>query len=53
MLCPPESRRRGLTNSSMPKFSSESAVPSSAMARPAGTNHHHAFLVERLLAAAQ
>ena len=26
----------------MPKFSSESAVPSSAIARPAGTNHHQA-----------
>jgi hypothetical protein len=49
-LCPdavftrvrPLLRNRGLTNSSMPKFTSARAVPSSAMATPAGTNHHQA-----------
>lgn len=35
-------RRRGLTNSSMPKLMRESAVPSRAMHRPTGTNHHQA-----------
>ena len=35
-------RRRGLTNSSIPKLMSVSAMPSRAMSRPAGTNHHHA-----------
>ncbi len=38
----PPVRSRGLTNSSMPKLISASAVPSSAMASPAGTNHHQA-----------
>ena len=36
------SRRRGLPSSSMPVFSSTSAVPMSATARPGGTNHHQA-----------
>ena len=38
----PALRSRGLTNSSMPKLISDSAVPRNAMARPAGTNHHQA-----------
>ena len=36
----PAERSRGLTYSSMPKLISDSATPSSAMQRPAGTYHH-------------
>ena len=36
----PAARSRGLMNSSMPKFSSASEVPSRATSRPAGTYHH-------------
>src|SRR5690349_14284552 len=38
----PMLRSRGLTNSSMPKLTRDNAVPSSAIASPAGTNHHQA-----------
>ena len=43
-------RRRGFAYSSIPKLIRASAVPSSAMHRPAGTNHHHAPCAERLVA---
>src|SRR5690349_8567979 len=42
ILVLPALRSRGLTNSSIAKLISESAVPRIAMARPAGTNHHQA-----------
>ena len=38
----PTLRSRGLTNSSIPKLMSVRAMPTSAMHRPAGTNHHQA-----------
>src|SRR5579875_3182451 len=38
----PPARSRGLMNSSMPKFTRASPVPSRAMHSPGGTYHHHA-----------
>ncbi len=49
----PACRSRGLMNSSMPKLTSDRAVPIRAMARPAGPNHHHELVSSALSAWAQ
>ena len=49
----PDSRRRGLMNSSMPKFSSARPVPTRAMHMPGGTNQYHSPESGALLACAQ
>src|SRR5882672_9262015 len=49
----PAWRSRGLMNSSMPKLTNDSAVPMSAIASPAGTNHHQEPVSSALSACAQ
>src|SRR5579875_874218 len=38
-------RRRGFVTWSIPKFINAKLVPSKAIPRPGGTNHHHAPLI--------
>ena len=49
----PAERRRGLMNSSMPKFNNARPVPIKAMQMPGGTNQYHCPASGALLAWAQ